>query len=250
MLAAAWKSLETKACLDALGEPQLQELLGACADETIAQMRRHRADVLAGRFAQLERERLVRLAREWLAVERRRGDFEIVALEEKHPVTFGGVTVNAKLDRMDRLAAGGCFVIDYKTGVCKTSAWLGARPDEPQVPMYALRGDGDVAAVAFGQVRTGEMAFKGIGRTPDLIGGVQLITKERVAVAKQYRDWDALVAGWRTELEAIGRGYALGDARVDPKRGRLTCELCDQKTFCRIAEKAPFGALGEGEPDE
>jgi hypothetical protein len=127
---------------------------------------------------------------------------------------------------------------------------MGARPDEPQVPMYALRGDEDIAAAAFGLVKTGQMGFKGIARVADIAPGVQLITKDRGAAARQYRDWTALVDGWRNELDAIGRSFASGDARVDPKRGPLTCAQCDQQTFCRIAEKAPFGAVGESEPDE
>jgi probable DNA repair protein len=249
MLAAVWTSLGSRDRLLAASQTELRSILGACADEAIAQVKRYRADALSGRFGQLERERLVRLAGEWLAVERRRNGFEVVAIEEKHPVTFGGITVNAKLDRMDRLAAGGHAIIDYKTGVCATSAWMGKRPDEPQLPMYAL-GREDIAAVAFALVKTGDSRFKGISRAPDLIPNVCPIDKDRGKAAKRYRDWDELVAGWQEELEATGRGFATGDARVDPKRGPATCENCKQHTFCRIAEKAPFGLSGEGEDED
>jgi ATP-dependent helicase/nuclease subunit B len=250
MLAATWKSLGTRGRLVAASQAELGGILGACADEAIALMRRYRADALSGRYAQLERERLVRLAGEWLAVDRHREDFEVVAIEEKHAVTFGGITVNAKLDRMDELAAGGRAIIDYKTGACATSAWMGARPDEPQLPMYALGGSEDIAAVAFAVVKTGESRFKGISRAPNLMPGVCTIDKDRGNAAKKYRDWNQLVAGWRTELEATGRGFAQGDARVDPKRGATTCETCKQHMFCRIAEKAHFGVQGEGEAED
>src|SRR6266850_1709130 len=43
---------------------------------------------LEGRFAELERERLARLAREWLEVESRREPFEVLHLEEEREVTF------------------------------------------------------------------------------------------------------------------------------------------------------------------
>jgi ATP-dependent helicase/nuclease subunit B len=251
MLAGVWKAIGTSERLAALRGDELELLLGKSADEAIAKVKRYRADVLSGRFAVLERERLVRMTREWLEVERQRPPFEVAEAEEKRPVTFGGVTVNARLDRMDRLASGGQFILDYKSGACKVAAWLGARPDEPQVPMYALGAADDVAGVAFAQVRTGEMAFKGIGRAPDLVPGVKTVDKDRVA--KAHGNWDKVVARWRAELDAIGRGFAGGDARVDPKRGAATCDLCDQKMFCRIAEKAPFGAgagVGGGESDE
>ena len=250
MLALVWKSLETRERLAAASPAQLEELLGACADQAIAKVKRNRADVLTGRFAALERERLVRLAGEWLAVELRRGDFTVIAIEDKRPVTFGGITVNARLDRMDRFAAGGHAIIDYKTGDCATSGWMGPRPDEPQLPMYALADAGDVAAVAFGQVKAGQMGFRGIGRVPDLIAGVKVITKDQSRAAKQYRDWAHLVERWTAELDAIGRSFAEGDARVDPKNGEETCAKCTQQMLCRIAEKAPFDAVGGGEPDD
>ncbi|MGZ5087363.1 MAG: PD-(D/E)XK nuclease family protein [Usitatibacter sp.] len=248
MMRLVWKSLETHDRLVAAGE-SLGGILEACADQALAQVKRYRSDVLAGRFAELERARLVRLAREWLSVDARREGFEVAALEEKHPVTFGGVTVNAKLDRMDKLASGGRAIIDYKTGACKTSAWMGARPDEPQLPMYALGAGEDIAAVAFAVVKTGEPRYKGISRVAGLIPKVCTIDKDPSKAARQYGDWDQLVAGWRVELEAIGRGFAAGDARVDPKRGAETCANCDQHMFCRVAEKTPFGAAGEGEGD-
>ncbi len=247
MLAAVWKKLGTRDRLMAASPEDLGEILGACADEAIAHVRRYRADALSGRYAQLEHARLMRLAGEWLAVDRRREGFEVVAIEEKHPVTFGGITVNAKLDRMDKLAAGHA-IIDYKTGVCKTSDWMGERPDEPQLPMYALGGGEEIAAVAFALVKTGEARFKGISRVPDLMPGVCTVDKAGKA-ATRYRDWGQLLAGWRDELDATGRGFASGEARVDPKHGATTCENCKQHMFCRIAEKTPFGGAGDGEVD-
>src|SRR5205085_2677227 len=111
---------------------------------------------------ELERVRLTRLAHDWLAIERGREDFEVVAIEQKQPVTFGGITVNVKLDRLDKLADGGYAVLDYKSGDCKVGAWLGARPDEAQLPMYAIGGGRDVAVVAFAHVKAGELGFVGL----------------------------------------------------------------------------------------
>jgi RecB family exonuclease len=245
-----WTKLGTSQALAAADKARLDEILAMSADEAIASVKRYRPDVLVGRYAQLEHARLVRLAGDWLAIERGRSGFAIVTLEEKRPITFGGVTVNAKLDRMDKFDAGGHAIIDYKTGECKTASWMGKRPQEPQLPMYALGGGEDVVAVAFGVVRTGEARFRGISREPDLLPNVVTIDKDYTA-KKMYRNWDALIAQWRVELESIGRGFAGGDARVDPKRAD-TCKNCDQPMLCRIAEKAPFGVAvaGEGESDE
>jgi ATP-dependent helicase/nuclease subunit B len=241
MMRAVWKRIGTRDRLMALQGVELQALLETCADEAIACVRRQALD---GRFGQLERVRLVKLTREWLDLERRRGDFEVVATEEKRVMTFGGITVNVRLDRLDRID-NGPMVIDYKTGACKTSDWMGERPEEPQVPLYASSVEG-VAAVAFAVVKSGDSKFRGISRVPEPIPNICTIDKDR-AGRKLYRDWDSLVGGWRVALDAIGRGFAAGDARVDPKRSPATCENCDQHMFCRIAEKAPFGAIGQGE---
>jgi len=104
MLAAVWTALGTRQRLEATAPGELTALLEKCADEALGSLRRYRAEKLAGRFEALERARLVALARDWLAAESRRPDFEVVAIEEKRPLTFGGVTVNAKLDRMDPAA--------------------------------------------------------------------------------------------------------------------------------------------------
>ncbi len=248
LLAEAWRDLHDSAALHARTPAQLGELLDRAAGVAIAEVKRKRGDALSGRFERLERERLVRLATDWLAMERGRPDFQVLATEDARPLTFGGVTVKARLDRMDAIAQGRA-IIDYKTGECATSSWLGERPEEPQLPMYALAGM-DVSVVAFGQVKVGKMGFKGLAREKDLVPGANLVTDDRSRAASKYRDWNQLVEGWRVELERIGRAFAAGDARVDPKRGPLTCVNCDQHMFCRIAEKAAFGVRKGDETDE
>jgi RecB family exonuclease len=248
---AVWKSIGTRERLLAMDAEALAALLAASAEEAIACIKRSHGPALEGRFGALERARLAKLASEWLELERRRDAFEVVATEEQRAMSFGGIGVSVRLDRLDRVA-GGLAVIDYKTGVCRTADWTGDRPEEPQVPMYAASlPQGEVAAVAFAVVKSGDCRFRGISREGEPIPKVCPVDKDRAA-RKLYRDWNGLVQGWRTSLEAIGRGFAGGDARVDPKRGAATCENCEQHAFCRIAEKAPFGVLraGEGEADE
>lgn len=246
MLANAWRGIGSRARLAAMAPAELEALLETSADEAIAQVQRYRRDALSGRFAELEQERLVKAAREWLEVERARDDFEVVEIEQKHSLEFGGVSVNVKLDRVDRLPTAEHVVIDYKSGKCSASSWLGSRPEEPQLPMYAL-GTPQVAAIAFAQVKTGEMAFKGFARDEGLLPKVGAVGKGQ---AKRYASWPVLLQALRGELDAIGRGFASGDARVDPKKGGATCGTCDQQMACRIAERAPFGAVGGGDADE
>jgi probable DNA repair protein len=253
VLAAFWQATRTREALAALDAQTLRERLASAADDALERMRRRRAQSLEGRFVALERDRLVALAQAWLAFELRRDDFEVLATEAEVDVSFGGIRVAAKLDRIDRLAAGTRAVLDYKTGVATLSSWLGPRPDEPQLPMYALSVEGPVDALAFARVRPGELEFCGLARREGLLPGVGPVEKSRSRNAKQYAGWDALAASWRRELEQLGREFAAGVARVAPKRGATTCRQCDQQVFCRVAEKTPQVDAGlgtEGARDE
>ncbi len=251
VLAAAWERIGDKGALDDLDARALADILAPAADAALERMRRRRPDALAGRFATLERDRLVATSLAWLEYERGRGDFRVVATERKLAVSFGGVSANVKLDRMDSLASGGCAIIDYKSGEARVGAWLGARPDEPQLPMYALGSGEDVAVVAFARVKPGDNAFRGLAREENLLPGTNLVSKDRSRLAAGYADWSALREGWRRELDALGRAFAAGDARPDPKNGAKTCEGCAERLVCRVAELGLREAdEGEGTPDE
>jgi ATP-dependent helicase/nuclease subunit B len=182
---------------------------------------------IEGRFAELERIRLARLAREWLELEKTRSDFEISALEEKRTIAVAGLELSGRIDRMDRLPSGGHALIDYKTGnMVSPKVWDPPRPDEPQLALYAVSATEDIAAVAFARLRPGGMKYMGFSRAGDAIPNV-----------KQARDWKGLLALWRDEVESLGAAFAAGDARVDPKNELATCRLCALQTLCRVYEK-------------
>jgi probable DNA repair protein len=250
MLAELWRSLEHKARLDDSTAEELRPIVTASVEKAIESVKRFRPDVLGGVFGRLERERLARIAHEWLTLERgRSADFDVVAIEEKQPAMFGGVTVNVKLDRLDDVAGLGRFVIDYKTGEASPSGLMVPRLDEPQLPMYALSHE-NVAGVAFAQVRTGDMEFRGIAKADKVARGVEQVGKGSTKVAKFYSTWPEAMARLKSDLESTGRAFASGDARVDPKRGVDTCKQCEQQPFCRIAEKSAYGAVKKAEEDD
>ena len=104
--------------------------------------------------------------------------------------------------------------------------------------MYALSAPEQISAVAYAKLQTGGMKYMGFARDKD---------KGFVAQAK---DWDSLVAGWKQSLEALGAGFAAGEAQVDPKNGLSTCRYCDLHTLCRVHERiAALEDEGEEESD-
>ncbi|HYL90247.1 MAG TPA: PD-(D/E)XK nuclease family protein [Burkholderiales bacterium] len=183
---------------------------------------------LEGKFAELERERLAKLAREWLEVESRRAPFEVEHLEQQRELSVAGLKLDSRIDRMDRLAEGGHVLIDYKTGnVMNVRQWDGPRPEDPQVPLYAVAAPEDLAAVSFARLRPGAMKFIGYSKA----GGIL------PEVSPPRNQWAAVLAQWKKDAEALGKAFVSGDARVDPKEELKTCRRCELHTLCRVYEK-------------
>jgi probable DNA repair protein len=210
-----WGSLKDSKALEKDLEPAIASAAAAAVKE----------NGLEGRFAELERERLARLAREWLEIEKTRAPFEVAALEERRTLNVAGLELSGRIDRMDRLEKGGHALIDYKTGQATRQAWLGERPDDPQLPLYAVSAPERIDAVAFARLNPGEMAFRGFSKEKGILPKVEL-----------YRDWRGLLDHWRKETKDLGAAFAAGDARVDPKFALKTCRLCDLQTLCRVYE--------------
>jgi ATP-dependent helicase/nuclease subunit B len=245
-LAGMWEEMRTRDGLEAAAQSgELRAIAVRAADAAVAELRVKRPGVLQGRSQQIERDRLVARALEWLVLERTREDFAVVDVEREQEAKFGGVAVSGRIDRIDRLAQGGHALIDYKSGQAKISGWFGHRPEDPQLPLYALAVPEVVDALAFAKVKIGGCRFDGVARVDALLPGVRDVAN--VKAAKASGDWEALRTSWRGELEGLGQSYVRGEASVDPKRGTKTCTYCDQALFCRIAEKE---ALRDEEDDE
>jgi probable DNA repair protein len=228
VLASIWSSLKGKQGLDAIGAADLEALFTAAAEDAIARKRRDRPTTLGGRFAAIERARLVRLARAWLDHESGRSDFTVLATEDKRAAALGAVNLSLRLDRVDETDSGDRIVIDYKTGRATVPSMLGARPDEPQLPLYVTVAEPDAAAVAFAQVRAGEMKFVGLARAAGVLPGAKPAAP----------GWDEQRAFWRAELERLAGEFAAGNAAVDPKKPPHTCRNCGVQPLCRIGERS------------
>ena len=235
VLASAWGQLKNSKALAASDEAQLERLLAEAADEALADILRHRPFMLTGRFAGIEKRRLVTLAKSWLAKDSERPGFSVVAVEEKRAFGVGPLMLNARLDRVDETDDGRRLVIDYKTGTANAAAMLGERPDEPQLPLYLVATEPDAVAVAFAQVRAGNQGYAGLSRDADLLPGIPAYADSR---QREHADWAALVAAWREVLETLAAAFAAGDAMVDPKRRPQTCQYCDLGPLCRIRERS------------
>ncbi len=249
VMARVWRSLGDQAALAAMDAAQLEALVADAARVAVARMRAEHPGRLEGRFARLEQERLASAALEWLAIDRGRPPFSVVLREDELAIEAGGLAFRGRVDRMDRLASGGLAVIDYKTGSPGVSGWLGDRPDDPQLPLYALAAGDDVRAVAFACLKKGEHGFLGLAREEGLLPGVGTVDKHRTA-GKLHASWDELLEAWLQATARLAAEFAAGEARVDPKRRFASCTHCDFATLCRVDGEAVVADADEAGADE
>ena len=196
-------------------EPEVQRILGGRLGRN-------------PRLAEIEQARLVRIIGEWMGMERQRQPFMVVDQEEHRSVEVGGIKVNIRVDRVDRLEDGKLVILDYKSGECGPADWAGARPDEPQLPIYAVTEEAEVAGVLFARLRTGDLGFRGLAESPDIAPGVR-VPEKQPPIAQTISDW-------RTVLDDLGRGFREGRAHVDPKDPAKTCRYCELPSLCRISQ--------------
>lgn len=242
-----WRELKNHARLMAAGEEELGAAVGRAVAGAAESARRRRPDVMTAAFTALERERVARLLLRLLALEKSRAPFEVLACEERRQVDVAGVKVSTRLDRVDRLADGAQAVLDYKTArAVDVADWLGERPDEPQLPLYAASGRERLAAVAFVQLHAQQVRFEGVARTADVLPGVPALARSKAA--RHYPDFSAMVESWRAMLENLARGFLAGRAEVAPKEYPQTCEHCDLGTLCRVSELKDRGPGAEPVP--
>jgi ATP-dependent helicase/nuclease subunit B len=238
-----WKETVTQDALRAMSRGEREERLKRAIDASLP--RRLRAE--SGwdeAYVAVVKERLCAVLQQWLEVELERGPFTVVAMEREEEVPVGPLMLKVRMDRVDQLASGGSFFVDYKTGyTADPKAWEGAQPDDPQLPLYALQPEaGELQGLAFAKVRAGS-GMKWAGYQAE--AGILPVSR-----VKNVRDMGALVEEWRGTLTVLAEDFASGVADVRPKSYEVNCTRCGQRLLCRLDRASLLDADDEDEDEE
>ena len=197
-------------------------------------------------YLELERIRLARLIGEWIDFEKSRAPFEVQQVEAQRTVTIAGLSMNLRLDRVDRLVDGSPLVIDYKTGNVNPRSWDLPRPDDLQLPLYKVFGLEPLqpslfdnlggparGGLVFARVRTGDICLtgrvtdaKGLVK-PDLPGNSSLVRRKLTGFEESQ---------WKEYIQQMAEDFLHGRAEVNPREFPKTCKHCGLQAVCRVQE--------------
>ncbi|MGI9251700.1 MAG: PD-(D/E)XK nuclease family protein [Pseudohongiellaceae bacterium] len=252
--------------LHALSDKKLDELVEHGVEEALNYLHRQQRQTMTPRFKVLEHNRLKRLLQGFVAVDKERPDFTVLAHEKKLSWQYGDLTLNIRVDRIDRLneADGQLAIIDYKSGkTASPASWQDERLTDMQLPLYltvsAETSDGindDTSTTAKNKTKTEPVIAVMIAHVH-----VQKFGYSGETAAEQFHprcktinakthgkiDWDNLASRWQEQVHAIAKEFMAGRAIVQPINPTITCKRCGLQEFCRIADSS---AIAEDVADD
>ena len=197
-----WANWKTSKVFYALSDNQVKQQVEQTIDEILTHQATINSVLLGDKFKQLEQQRLSKIIRQWLELERQRQPFEVIATEQKKKISFGELSISLIMDRLDSVD-GQTMVIDYKTGSIKANVWLGDRPKDPQLPLYILATNPQPMGCVFACLKGNEQQFLGISK--DLM----------VDGAKPSNDWDVQIKEWQQATNKLAEEFIQGKAILE-----------------------------------
>lgn len=250
-----WNSVESLEGLRKLDDEALRERCRQSSQYAVSQFFARRGHAGGERFQALEIDRLQALLLAWMQKELERAPFTVVATEQRRPFVFAGLECEARIDRIDRLQDGSLMIIDYKSASASPASWWGERPEQPQLPLYAVIAEKsvppeNVGAIAFAQVSLKQSGFRGAG--DEDCAEEELRWDVRQKNDSGHYTWAQQKQEWQRVLSALATDYIEGKADVDPRyhpqQSPRTCQYCGLQPLCRIDHEGLREQGGDSKP--
>lgn len=232
-LERVWGELHDQSILLSMAEDTLDALIDRAISSAINALHSQVEAMEMDVYQNIERFRLHQLINSWLEIERDRDPFTVIAREEKMPLKVGRLLLSTRVDRIDQLENDTLALIDYKTSSVTVKSWEGERPDDPQLPLYAVCMHEPPESVLFASLKKGNQHLVGLSANEH--------SSKKVTIVE---DWHAQLDEWRVNLERLADEFCAGEAWVDPKQAN-TCQYCDLHSVCRVDELAGQASLSD-----
>jgi probable DNA repair protein len=225
-----WKQVKSHENLMALTDDALNEVM----DEAVikSQQRIFSSQIVkpTNFFITLEAGYLKRMLCDWIRIEKARPPFVVRMIEAWQKIAVGPLTLHVRMDRMDQLSDGSQLLIDYKTGQTQLAHWFDDCLREPQLPLYCAFGLGNIHGIAFAELSTKGVQFKGASAHEMDILGVQPVNTIKLTTLNH---WNELRTYWATRLIELANQFYEGHNEVSPVDAQA-CRYCDLQALCRI----------------
>ncbi len=250
-----WKEMQSQKNLLATTTEQHREILRRHIDQALAEFFQHASEPWQQTLLQIEAERLEQRLLAWLEQEKQRADFTVLTTEDElDRPQLGGIGFQCRVDRIDQVDKG-IVLLDYKTGPVDRNACEGERPDQPQLPAYAILrsqtsdSENKLAGVAFAGLHPRKVGFTIVGSRPSIFSSPSNnVDADAPSEASLKSRWNSAAlmdeemqsqqAAWGATLTRLAEDFRAGIATVDPKKHAETCAYCKQSLLCRIRETA------------
>lgn len=240
VLEGFWKETKTQAALKRLDETGTRARVRKHVDRVTNE---NRGLKQRPAFLGVEADRVFRHVLDYLELEKQRESFEVMGFEQEILPDIAGQTIRLIIDRIDKLQSGDEIIVDYKTGNVEPGKWFGERPEEPQLPLYAISAEKIPAAVVFAIIRNDDCQYKGVVKREGLLPNLP----PKANQTNQYlvdagNEMPATIENWRQILHRLMADFLAGDAAIDPKDGTRTCQksYCELQPLCRVGELDQF----------
>ena len=223
-----------------LGTGELLHLTARSAQHAIAKLRARRDP--GELWREREQDRVTKLLARWLELESARESFEVERLEGGSEIAVhAGLEFSVRIDRIDRLPDGARLLIDYKTGAAERD-WQGERPDNPQLPLYALQHRKALIAVAYGKINAAECAFIPESERGGVFPGKRASRMEGLSSLTE------LMGRWSERIERLAHEFRAGRAAVDPIQ--TACRSCHLHGLCRVPSTMDLSEALDAPPED
>lgn len=217
-----WQTIRTQDNLLKLTETELDLIIQKSIAEALKPIKKHRIYSFPSLIETIETDRLKKLVNACLDWEKQRPPFKVQEIEQAYTLTLAGLEFQVRVDRVDAVAEGQ-WMIDYKSTVPAIKPWNQARPEEPQLLLYALLGH-DIQAILFIQLKNGRILCSGFSEIASEINGIQSI--------KNGEQWSDYLRRWHHQLTQLAEEFQSGSCAPKPVRTTI-CQTCDFPFLCR-----------------